>query len=322
VVITGAGGFVGAALVRHYLGVGASVRAVVHSAASLPNLPSAPGLTSAVLELRDVRPLGETFRGADLVVHAAALTRARRPGGWREVEAANAETTWNVIEGCRRGEVPRLVHISSTAAIGISPDPRRPADERTEYNLGQFGLSYNDSKRATERLALDANGHGVETVVANPGFVFGRFRDRYRGEEVIARVLEKSPVVCTGGGLSIVHIDDVVAGIDALAGRGRAGERYVLSGDNVTFRAIADIVCEIAGVHKRIVSVPGVLRDVLGMVQNARARARGSAPNLALMGRYAYPFYSSEKARTELGYQPRSFARIVGDYLDATRSSR
>ncbi|HEU4719859.1 MAG TPA: NAD-dependent epimerase/dehydratase family protein [Gemmatimonadaceae bacterium] len=317
--VTGAGGFLGTRIVQRFSAHGARVRAVLHAGSTAP-ASMAAAHEQVRIELRESSELESAFRDHDLVVHAAALTRAHGPDGGRLMETVNVEMTRNVIEACRRAGVPRLVHVSSTAAIGISPDPRTPADERFTFNLGDLGLSYNVSKRNSEQLALDANGAGLEVVVVNPGFVFGWHEPRYRGGEVISRVLNTSPVVCTGGGLSMVHVDDVVAGIVQAADRGRGGERYILSGDNRSFREIADTVLRVAGVRRRILAMPDRARDLLGRVSNARARRRGAPPNLVLDGRYAYQYYSSEKAAAELGYQRRPFESIVEDFLGGGRS--
>lgn len=72
--------------------------------------------------------------------------------------------------------------------------------------------------------------------MVNPGFVFGRHHGAYRGGEVIARIRRRSVVFCTGGGPSMVHVDDVVDGIRMVADSGRLGQRYILSGSDRSFR--------------------------------------------------------------------------------------
>jgi dihydroflavonol-4-reductase len=314
IAITGSSGFIGARLVRACLAKGAAVRAVRHRkpGGSAPSEPVGPGLEYVDVDLRDPAELAAVFRPYDVVVHAAAVLS---PQDRRLQEQVNIEGTRNVIDACRQIGVARLVHVSTTAAVGISADPGAPADEQFAFNLEHLQRSYNNSKYRAERLALDANDSNLETMVVNPGFVFGEHGPRYRGAEVMARTLGPSFVVCTGGGLSIVHVDDVVEGIIAAAQRGRPGERYILAGDNLTFRAIADTVRRVAGVRKTIVSIPDLVRDAAGVLSRAVARIGGGVPNQVLDRRYAYQFYSSDKARRELGYQPRPFEDIVGDFL-------
>lgn len=317
VAITGASGFIGSALVSRFLGLGAEVRAVGHTpsppVAPRPELPD--GAAYAGVDVRDAAGVRDVLSGHDLVVHAAAVSP---PAGPEYMTHVNVEGTRNVVRACRDGGVDRLVFISSTAAVGSSGDSNAASDENTTFNLEL--VPYSAGKRLAELIVAEEAGPGVQIVVANPGFVFGPFGERYRGSEVIARVLNASVVPCTNGGLSVVHIDDVVDGVVRVAERGRPGERYILSGENHTFRSIAETVCDVAGVRRRIVTVPDPVRAVVGLIRGAAARLRGRTPDVTFDRQLAFPFYSSSKAGSELGYRFRPFAEIVADYLTFTRS--
>ncbi len=102
------------------------------------------------------------------------------------------------------------------------------------------------------------------------------------------------------GGTGIVHVDDVAAGILAAMERGRAGERYILSGENLTIRGLAELVLDVSDRRMPIVRVP------TGM---ARAVARGAIrfhiplPFNPHVVPYAtrYWFVDNTKAPSELG---------------------
>jgi len=314
VAITGASGFLGGRLVARYADAGASVRALVHE--SPANDLAASGAEIVRVDLLSDAGLAQALDGQDLVIHAAARTRAHSPAAEREMVAANVSMTRNVVEASRKAGVPTLLHVGSTAGIGIAPKPDTPADETFAYNLAQLGLAYSRSKQEAEQAALAANGDGLRVTVAHPGFVFGPHAGRYRGGDVIHRVLARPTVVCTNGGISIVHVDDVVDGIVRAAASEAAGERFILTGSNLSFREIAETVCRVASVRRRIITVPDVVRDLAGTV--ARVRAKGRAPNLALMGPYAFQYYSANKAREALGFRTRPFEAIVAEYLDTT----
>ena len=312
VLVTGAAGFLGSNVVRSYVDRGAAVRALVRT--HPPDLP--PGVEVVEVDLLELGGAVGAFAGQDLVVHAAAVLHARTPAERALQERVNVDATLAVLDACRGAGVPRLVHVGSTAALGISPRPDAPADETFGFNLERFELPYNESKRRADELVLSAGSPRLETVVVSPGFTFGSWRDGYRGGEVIERVLRRRVVPCTNGGLSVVHVDDVVAGIRRAAARGRAGERYILSGQNLTFHEIARTVARVSGEKKLVVTVPDVARDLAGAVLNSeRARRRGRGPLLFLNRRYAYQYYSSAKALCELGYEARPFEAIVRDAL-------
>jgi dihydroflavonol-4-reductase len=309
VLVTGGAGFLGTRIVQNYLSRGVTVRAVGRTRRT----PQTAGFEFVGLDLCDFRRVVDVVSGQDLVIHAAAILSARSPEERALQERVNVGATENIIEACRRNGIRRLVHVSTTAAIGISSNPRAPADERFHFNLDDLGLSYHSSKHQAERLVLQANSGTLETVVVNPGFMFGSHQGGYRGGEVITRVLRRPVVICTDGGLSVVHLDDVVDGIRRAADHGRAGQRYILSGENVTYSAIARTICRLSGIKKMVISVPNVLRDLAGILVS---RIAGADAHLYLCRRYAYQFYSSQKARAELSYQPRPLEAIVADYLN------
>ena len=318
VLVTGAQGFLGSRLVASYLANGAIVRGIVRTRDGAATTPGSLELVE--LDLLDLHANLDAFAGQDLVIHTAALMHARTPAERTLQERTNVDATDSVVAACRHGGVPRLVHISTTAAIGIPDGALAPADETFDFNLGHFDLAYNETKRRAEQLVLAADQPGLQTVVASPGFTFGRHRNGYRGGEVVERVLRRRVVPCTHGGLSVVHVDDVVDRIRSAAAVGRSGERYILSGPNVSFHEIAESVARVTGERKLVLTVPDPVRDLVGALRNSDlARRRGRSPLLFLDGRYAYQYYSSEKARRELGYEHRSLDAIVQDALSHLR---
>jgi dihydroflavonol-4-reductase len=273
------------------------------------------------LDLADPKDILAAFSGQDLVIHMAAMIRARTPQERMLQKTVNVEGTLRTIEACRGARVPRLVHVSTVAAIGISADLERPADEAFRFNLDRLGLSYNSTKQRAEQLVLDANGPDLQTTVANPGVVFGGSINGYRGAVIIEHVLRNRVAICTAGGLSVVHVDDVADGIQQIAEKGRSGQRYILTSENLSFSEIAETICRRAGIHRRLIRVPNFVRDFAGFLINPIERVLGGDPSLHLDRRYAHQFYTSKKARIELGFDPRSFARIVEDYLNYARRS-
>lgn len=321
ILVTGGTGFLGSHLVRRLDADGFRVRCAGHSrTAPLGNAVSPPsgldGHRTEHVEI-DVCSLGdvvEAAAGQAVVIHCAAVSDPAA-GGEELLRRVNVAGTRNVVEACRRTTVETLVHVSSTAAIGIPSRKLAPADESFEYNLDDPGFVYPSTKHAAERLVLDSDTGDLDRVVVNPGFMFGPHGRTYRGADVIDRVLDHTVVPCTSGGLSIVHVEDVVDGICRVLARGASGERYILSGENRSFREIAEIVCRAADVERFILPVPDPIRDAAGFVlDDLRGGKRGSF-HPHLHGRSAHPYYSSEKARRELEYRPRSFEAIVAEYL-------
>jgi dihydroflavonol-4-reductase len=316
VAITGASGFIGGYLVSRYLAAGFPVRAISRPArdsGSRGDITQQPLQTTCV-DLLDPRSLRGAFEDCALVIHAAVSYSGS--ASTAVGDHPNVVMAASVVEESRKSGVRRLVHLSTTAAIGISTDPRKPADESQPFNLDGLGLIYATSKLEAEKLVLAANGPELETVVANPGFTFGVSGSRYRGGEVIERVLRTRFVVCTKGGLSIVHVNDLVEGISRVAEVGRPGERYILSGENISFERIAEVVVMVYGLRRTIVVLPDLVRNTHGTL--ARLVSRGVEPNLSFTRDFAYRYFSSAKAAEQLQYAARPFSDIVEEYVRFT----
>ena len=292
VLVTGGGGFLGSRVVRRYLDQGCTVRAIGRRFPTSAR-GNAARLEFVELDIRDPQKLSAAVAGQDLVVHTAGMTRVAADSQLALQEEINVAGTRNVITACREHGVSRLLHVSTVGTIGPSLEADSPADETSPVCLDDGSPGYQPSKCRAERLVLDATGLGLDAVVVNPGFMFGSLQSEYRGAEVIRRPLRRRLIICTRGGLSVVHVDDVAAGLVRAATFALGGERYILSGDNVSFTDIARTVRRIADRMSVIVTVP----DIPGRQWNR------------------YAFYSSSRARTALNYQPRSFEEIVRDYF-------
>jgi dihydroflavonol-4-reductase len=210
-----------------------------------------------------------------------------------------------------------LVHVSSVAAIGI-PENRQPADERFAFNLDASGLTYHLSKRRAEQEVLAGVAQGLDAVIVNPSSLFGPYRGGYRGAEMIWKIRRPWLVPYFVGGLCVVHVDDVVEGTIAALQRGRTGERYILGGENLTFRAAVERAATAMRLRRVPVPVPPPLTTFLAAVSDPWSRWRNRKPRFTHMISYCSQrcmFYDSSKARRELGYSPRDFEIILHECL-------
>jgi dihydroflavonol-4-reductase len=117
-------------------------------------------------------------------------------------------------------------------------------------------------------------------------------------------------------GLNIVHVDDVAAGHLLAFHRGRAGERYILGGEDMSLRQILAQIAQLVGRNPARIRLPhaGVLP--LAYVAEAFARISGSATRLTVEGvrmSRKRMFFSSAKAIHELGYHARPAAEALED---------
>lgn len=220
VFITGASGFIGRALGEHYRAAGAEVRGM--------DLVADPARDIVAGDVAVPGPWQEHARGCDLVIHTAAVVslRLRDPEGvWR----SNVLGTEHALQAAERAGAARFVHFSSVTVFGMEfPDG---VDER--YPVRPSGIPYPDTKIASEQVVLQAHLDGRMAVsIVRPGDVYGP-RSRAWAVQPVELLRARRFVVPDGGRgiFSPVYVDDLVAGVAAVAGSdAAAGQLFTLSG--------------------------------------------------------------------------------------------
>ena len=303
-VVTGAGGFLGAALVRRLLDDGLDVRALVHRE------PVAEALRDArvevvVAELGDAGAVAAALDGARIVYHAGAAMR----GGWEAHERGTIAGTRHVVAGCLEHGVSRLVHVSSLSVLDWAALDGATATEDAPLEPAPAGRGhYTRAKLAAEAIVLDAvRTRGLDAVVVRPGQIVGP--GRWEAGTVDGMRVGRWLVVLGDGRspMPLVHVDDVVEAL-VRAGRARtaAGAVYHLVDDGVVTRAgLARMIAAAEGA--RALCVPGALLLGLGLVAEGVGRAIGRTPPLTrqrVRSTLARVRFDCRRAAHELGWRP------------------
>ncbi len=323
VLVTGAGGFVGSAVVRQALAAGYSVRAMLRSVGSLGNLAGLD-VASVQADIRDSAAVDRAVSGVHFVIHVAADYRLWAPDP-SEIIRTNVLGTRTVMTAALRARVERVVYTSSVATLALRPGGAS-ADESLPLSEDDAIGAYKRSKVAAERLVLEMVAHdGLPAVVVNPSTPIGPrdARPTPTGRIIVEAASGRMPAFLDTG-LNLVHVDDVAAGHIAALERGRIGERYILGGDNV---ALGDMLGAIAGLMHRkapTVRLPRRLLYPLAYAAEAWARRTGREPFLTVDGLHLakyHMFFTSEKAERELGYRARPYVEGLRDAIDWFRAN-
>lgn len=171
VLVTGGGGFLGAAICHMLRDQGHKVTSF--SRGSYPDLGKG-GIMTISGDIGDRRTVVDAVRGMDAVIHTAA--RVGFWGPYQEFHRTNVEGTRNVIEACRRNGVGYLVFTSSPSVVFDGKD-MEGANEMVPYPA-KHGSHYNRTKAASERMVLSANGDGLWTIALRPHLIWGPGDDR------------------------------------------------------------------------------------------------------------------------------------------------
>ncbi len=317
--ITGATGFVGSAVLRQLIKSGHSVRALVRSNSDPRNLAGLP-VEIITGDLKDRTSLDRALAGCSTLFHVAADYRL-----WvinpREVYEANVTGTRNIMLAAAVAGVTRIVYTSSVATLGLTPDGS-PADENTPASLVDMIGHYKRSKFLAEaEVKRLVEEQGLPVVIVNPSTPVGPrdIKPTPTGRIIVDAVSGRMPAYVDTG-LNLVHVDDVAAGHLLALERGKVGERYVLGAVNMTLKEILTELAAITGRRPPRIRLPHNLVLPIAYISEAWARTiGGKEPRVTLVGvRLAKKrmFFSVEKAKRVLGFQPRPVAEALRDAVD------
>jgi len=317
VLITGASGFIGSAIVRTFLNAGFNVRVLVRSSSPATNFADLP-VEIAEGDLKDKRSIAVALKDIRYLIHTAADYRiwTRKPS---ELMAANVAGTQNIMEEALRSGVEKIVYTSSVCTLAHS-SPSEPADETHSHDGAEAFNPYKRSKILAEAAVrgLVANA-GLPAVIVNPSAPIGPrdIKPTPTGRIIIECAAGRMPAYVDTG-LNLVHVDDVAAGHLAALKRGVVGERYILGGQNIRLR---DMLAEIArqtGRRPPRVKLPVPAVYPFAVASEAVAWCTGKEPfatrDSLRMARQCM-FFNDAKAKKELGYTSRPYEQGISDAL-------
>jgi dihydroflavonol-4-reductase len=317
VFVTGGNGFIGSVVVGKLVEAGWTVRCLLRPASDTTRIAAWPW-ERIEGDLRDLASLRRGMEGCAAVIHLACLS------SWTDIASPLMEEgvvggTRNLLRAAEELGQPRVVFVSSIVAVNGSDQPC-VFDESTPFTLNDPSLIYSHCKRKAEALCREAAGRGLPVVIVNPAEVYGPNDTALITAGNLVDFCKSNPVlVCRGGG-GVVHVEDVAEGVVRALHRGRAGQRYILSGDNLTVSELARLTLELLGLRRPILLVPNwLLRPLARWALSWRIPLPLNPHVIPYATRYW--FVSSSLAREELGLtfrSPRETLRSVLDWLKAS----
>jgi dihydroflavonol-4-reductase len=318
ILVTGATGFVGAAVARALLDRGETVRLIARKGSDRRNLD---GLDAETVEgdLLDPASLRAAVRGCSGIFHVAADYRLWAPDP-RPMFAANVDGTVNLFRAAAEAGAGRMVYTSSVAVLGLHPDGT-PSTEETPSTrddmIGPYKLSKFDAEKAVDRLVAD---EGMDIVIVNPSTPIGPrdVKPTPTGRVIVEAAAGRMPAFVDTG-LNVVHVDDVAAGHIAARDRGEAGRRYILGGENLSLAEILACVAALRGRRAPKVKLPHGLILPFAWCAEQVARVTGREPFATVDGinmARKKMWFASQRAAAELGYTHRPAAEAIADAVD------
>ena len=314
--VTGATGFVGAAVARALIADGFAVRVLARPRSPRANLEGLP-VETVEGDLTDSASLAAAVAGCAAVFHVAADYRlwTRDPAA---MFRANVDGSVAVVEAAMNAGARRVVYTSSVAVLGIPKGGSGDEDSPVRYAdmIGPYKQSQFRAEEEVRRLIVEK---GAPVVIVNPSTPIGPgdIKPTPTGRMIVEAASGRMPAFVDTG-LNVVHVDDVAAGHLLAFRKGRVGERYVLGGENMDLRAILREIAGLTGRPAPRISIPHNAIVPIAALAEAWARFVPGAgePFVTLDGikmARKKMFFSSAKAARELGYTPRPATEALKD---------
>lgn len=322
--VTGASGFVGSAVVRALVKAKRRVRAIAPPGADTKHL-EVEGCEIVTCDVRDGKGMKRALDGASTLFHLAAIYKMWTPDP-NPIWSVNVEGTTATLLAAMHAKVKRVVHTSSTVAVGLVENGE--ADESVAFNQHDVAGEYTLTKWQSERIAMKFAEAGLDVVVVNPGLPFGP-GDRAptpTGRIIVSIVKRENPPAIGPGGFGTIDVDDVATGHLLAEEKGHTGERYILVADNVTLQDFVARVERIAGIKRRKIPLPGAVGSAIasGMEWWSDHVSHEEPLVTAKYARYAMKnaFFSNAKAKRELGLPTRPLDESIQRAIDFFRAEK
>lgn len=258
------------------------------------------------------------LKDIDVVVHIAAVT-ATNLLEYTAYERINYLATIKLLEQAKGHKVSRFIFISSANTIGFGSleDPGTEDNKIREPFSKHF---YAQSKLQAERYLLEQKGE-MELIILNPTFMIGANDSKPSSGKLLLMGLDKRIVFYAPGGKSFVPVKDVVTAIISSFTKGKSHEKYLIAGENLTYKEFFRKLKDITQQSQILIPIPKAPLLLLGIIGNLmrffKIKTSLSLDNMKSLCINNY--YSNQKSKDDLGITSTSLENAIKESVDYFR---
>jgi nucleoside-diphosphate-sugar epimerase len=236
ILVTGATGFLGAELAKLLVNSGAQIRCAKRSTSVIPTIlvPFSQKIEWVDADIMDMFALENALQGVSQVYHCAAWVSLKEADK-KQMIRTNVTGTANLVDLCLENNI-RLVHVSSIAAIGIAK-PGELTNEEHHLEESTENDGYAISKLESEMEVWRGIAEGLDAVIVNPSLIIGPSAGK-AGSGALFETVRKGLKFYTTGSAGFIDVEDVAKCMVALMNSDITAERYIISAENYTYKAI------------------------------------------------------------------------------------
>lgn len=311
VLVTGASGFLGNGLCKILCEKGWQTHCLVRPSSDKNFLEKLTNLQFHTGDVTDLDSFQQAAQGVDLIFHLAGVV-AHSQEQQKVMQKVNVQGTANAIEVCR-AKGAKLIYMSSVVAVGASSKPVT-LNEDSVYDPKLSQMGYFHTKKQAEILVQEACKKGdISAVILNPSTIYGPGDMKKQSRKVQKKVAQGRFPFYTSGGVSVVDIDSVVSACLTATEKGKNGERYILSGENINIKTLFSLIAEAAEVKSPFIPLNNFLLYSLGTVGSVLQKGGISFPVTRESARLAslYHWFDHSKAKQELDFNPSTAQQAI-----------
>jgi dihydroflavonol-4-reductase len=311
--VTGGTGFLGTNLIHELVKGGWDVRVIVRKNSNTSYIKSL-AIEIVIGDITNANDVDSAVIGCDIVFNVAGDTSFWKKN-FEKQRIVNVEVPSIIAEACLKHKVKRLVHTSTVDIFGCNPNGI--ANEKwKDYNFANTGYNYADTKREGERRVLEFNKKGLEVVVIYPGSMIGPYDFTLQYGRLFFELRDGKVPGCPVGGASFCHVTDVAKAHITAATKGVAGEGYICAGENISYKALFDLIAAKFGKKAPSLILKRWMMVTYGFIMETISEFTQKAPEMDL-GNARYmsvnAWYDSSKAIKALGYQITPTTQSIDD---------
>lgn len=311
VLITGATGFIGRALVNELLENDYDVSVFVRKKGKVKEWEGRVNEVEGDILKPD--SLEKAFKNIDGIFHLAGVISTLRKDE-KFMYEINFIGSKNVFEAALNNNVKNFLYLASIFALGTGTK-EKPANEEIVYNLGNLDISYFKAKRLAELESYEYMKRGLPIKYVYPTFCVGPGDVYISSQRLIVDFLNDKLPATVKGGYNAIDVRDTARGLRLGFEKGKVGEKYLIGGENITYTGFLTKLGEITGKKPPKLVTPKFLLKPTAIIMEKLMKNPPLDWGTALMAGYHW-YYDDSKARRELGHTSRPLNESIKDAVN------
>lgn len=249
--------------------------------------------------------VSEYLKEVDVVIHIAAETRQNLLS-YKDYERINYYATIRLFSQCVEAKVQKFLFVSTANTLGFG-SLGQLGNENFQQKYPFTHSFYAKSKLEAENF-LFKNNKTTDVIILNPTFMIGAYDFKPSSGKIIFWVWKKKLVFYPKGGKSFVHVEDVANAILKATEKGKNGEKYIVTNENLKYKVFFEKVSKITNQKPVMIPIPNFVLQILGFMGDFlrcfKIKTDLSSANMKALR--IDNFYSNQKSISNLGmeYQP------------------